>query len=31
MDSSEWGRSRNLLSGTCAGSTIVPWVPAPVG
>jgi hypothetical protein len=25
MDSSEWGRLKNLLNGQCAGTTIAPW------
>ena len=25
MDSSEWGRLKNLLNGQCAGTTISPW------
>lgn len=25
MDSSEWGRLKNLLSGQCVGTTIAPW------
>lgn len=25
MDSSEWGRLKNLLKGQCAGTTIAPW------
>lgn len=34
MDSSEWGRLKNLLSGQCVGTTIAPWAtvssPVPV-
>jgi hypothetical protein len=25
MDSSEWGRLKNLLNGQCVGTTIAPW------
>ena len=31
MDQSEWGRLNNMLSGSCAGTTLRGWNPPPAG